>query len=147
MKISPLRLESYFVQELSFRRNPGVEGVEVSHSTLKTRVSKARRRDNPREWKVRLQVSFGHDDTGAPYVPSTVAEGFFSVSGEVPEERIETLVAVNAPALLFGAIRELIFTVTSRAEAGAVRLPSVTFVDEKPPGMPSLSDPSDESTP
>lgn len=57
-----------------------------------------------------------------------VAVGFFGVSEAVPENKVEALVFENGAALVYGAIRDLVSTITARGVLGPLMLPTPTFV-------------------
>lgn len=63
-----------------------------------------------------------------PYAIDIQAVGFFGVSKAVPEEKVEALVFENGAALVYGAIRDLVSTITARGVLGPLMLPTPTFV-------------------
>ena len=63
-----------------------------------------------------------------PYDLDMRAMGIFSIADTVPAERKEEIVYENGGALVYGAIREMVATVTSRSLAGKLMLPTPTFV-------------------
>ena len=63
-----------------------------------------------------------------PYDLDMRAMGIFSVAERFPPERQEELVYENGAALVYGAIREMVATVTSRSLSGKLMLPTPTFV-------------------
>jgi len=63
-----------------------------------------------------------------PYDLDMRAMGIFSIADTVPADRKEEIVYENGAALVYGAIREMVATVTSRSLAGKLMLPTPTFV-------------------
>ncbi len=135
MKPSPLQLKTYFLTELTVKAipldtaapAPPVPGA-VSFST---KVHHAQNKTNPRDWRVGLRISCQPDGKGhCPYLVDMELLGFFEVAQAVKEEMIKPLIMANAPALLYGAARELVLLVTGRAPYGPFLLPAATFVDE-----------------
>lgn len=80
-----------------------------------------------------VAVGFATDPQAAakqrcPYDLDMRAMGIFSVADSYPAERREELVYENGAALVYGAIREMVATVTARSLAGKLMLPTPTFV-------------------
>jgi preprotein translocase subunit SecB len=44
-----------------------------------------------------------------------------------PDDKIDALVSSNAPALLYGAIREMVVNLTGRSKHGSIHLQTVRF--------------------
>lgn len=66
-----------------------------------------------------------------PYTFSVTLQGIVLA---LPEgERLERAVKANAPAMLFGAAREMIHALTSRGPHRAIIIPSTNFL---PPALP-----------
>jgi len=64
-----------------------------------------------------------------PYNFELIYVGFFKVIEEFPPERIEQMVRVNAPALLYSAAREMLVYLTGRGRMPGILLPSITFIE------------------
>ncbi len=56
--------------------------------------------------------------------------GTFTFNHDVPEEECPKRVALNGPAILYGALREQIITMTSRSVWGSVVIPPCIFGPE-----------------
>jgi hypothetical protein len=81
---------------------------------------------------VTLSVS---NETGkaAPYKISVKATGIFKwIVPSTPDVERRDLTVVNGASILYGAIREMVLTITSRSVSGALILPSFNFIDNKP---------------
>jgi preprotein translocase subunit SecB len=144
VKKSPLKVKNYFVTALSVKANPIVEGTQVplaGEANVITKVEAAQRTDNKRDWKVALQLNCEPvEKNSGSYVASMELIGFFEVSEDYPEDRIADIVAANAPAILYGAARELILLVTGRGPFPPLSLPSASFVDETPSSQKRLAE-------
>jgi preprotein translocase subunit SecB len=148
MKPSPLQLKTYFLTELTVKAIP-VDPAATTPPTpgtmsFSTKVHHAQNKTKPRDWRVGLRISCQPDGKGhGPYLVDMELLGFFEVAPSVKEELIKPLVMANAPALLYGAARELVLLVTGRAPYGPFMLPAATFVDEasaqKSSGIPGKS--------
>lgn len=65
-----------------------------------------------------------------PYTAEFEVVGFFAVVETFPEKRRTGMVQANAPAVLFGAVREMLTNLTSRGPYPAINLNTVTFIDD-----------------
>lgn len=68
----------------------------------------------------------------APYAMDIQVIGLFEYCGSDPDEQATDLVVVNGLSILYGAIRELCTTLTSRMPHGAICLPGANFLDHRP---------------
>lgn len=124
--LSPLQLKAHRFTQLHLEAVPqGVPGTPVE---LENRLSWGRLEKSPLEWRVELHVSFAPSESQpGPYKGSADVIGFFEVAESWPEENRETLVTVNGASLLYGAIREMILTLSSRCSHGEFLLPTLRF--------------------
>jgi preprotein translocase subunit SecB len=87
--------------------------------------------DDGRTWWVGLDFATRQEgDKRCPYALDIKAVGMFSVNESVPEERREELAFENGAALVYGAIREMVSTITARSAFGTLLLPTASFVGE-----------------
>lgn len=137
MKPSPLQLERYFFSKIQLDAHITAEAK--AKNTLDCGVEIGEAVDNPRRFQVSLELKLlptGKETT--PYTGEFHAVGFFRVADDWPEERIMQLVEANGPALLYGALREMVISLTSRGPWPALTLESVTFAKIGPvPPPPS----------
>jgi len=139
MQLSPLILKQYFFTNLSVKAAiPDVASQDElaalmagTHSNITTQVETAKNEDNNRLWKaaIRLMVRPSEGSTFCPYVIDAEVLGFFEVHPSIDESAVEDLVACNAPAILFGAAREILLLITGRGPLPPYTLPSVSFID------------------
>jgi preprotein translocase subunit SecB len=89
------------------------------------------------QWLVGLSVEQGPcHEANIPYTFSVTLQGIVLALPGGPEgERLERAVKANAPAMLFGAAREMIRALTSRGPHRAIIIPSTSFLP--PAGQPT----------
>jgi len=126
MEKSPLQLESYAFDRIELKSQ---EHSDPNHNNLiEGEVSHGVSQDDLRLWHVTLDLSLNADDGESPlYLGRIAVEGVFRVHPTWPEDKIEALVSSNAPAVLYGAIREMVVNLTSRSKHGAIHLQTVRF--------------------
>lgn len=92
-------------------------------------IEHGKRNDDGTEWWVAVRFGLeSEDEKQCPYEVEMKAVGRFSVDSCVPEEKREVLAFENGAALVFGAIREMISTMTARSAYGMLILPTASFV-------------------
>lgn len=135
MRVSPLRLEGYYVRELHVSLQekwkidsdyPSVISPEDIVVTILARQHKEKTRERFFEVTIELQKQA---IKRYPYNFKTTVVGYFEIHEQFPAEQAETMVNANAPALLYSAARELIASTTGRGLFPALTLPSVTFIE------------------
>jgi preprotein translocase subunit SecB len=133
MKKSVLQLERYWLRSVSINENgdykPDPAKQEIA---LEAKSQRGRSKENPEHWKVDLTVRSKPDKLSQPYEFEIAITGLFKIPEEIGPDTDEKLIIVNGPALLFGAVREVIYSLTGRALFGPLILPAVTFIDEVP---------------
>lgn len=86
--------------------------------------------------KLRIMIA---NETGkkAPYDVEIEAVGLFEINKAVKKEFRVEMAEINGAAILYGAIRDLVLSLTSRCIHGPLMLPTVNFLDRrKPPAAP-----------
>jgi preprotein translocase subunit SecB len=144
VKRSPLKIKNYFVTNLSVKANPVEDGakplLEGGVNTV-TKVETAQHAENKRDWKVALQVNCSPAEKNlCAYLITVELIGFFEVDKALSDDKIEDVVAANAPAILYSAARELILLATGRGPFPPFALPSATFIDETPSAKKNLEE-------
>jgi len=91
---------------------------------------------NPTRWQARLDLKIDDDseESTSPYIGELSIAGHFTLAEDFPQDKAEPMVSLNAGAILYGAIRELVLTLTSRSIHGELILPTIdarTFILEK----------------
>ena len=119
--LSPIQIRHHWIRrlELTTRR----ESVEESTYTFQFLLD---HKQIENLWHVVLGVKFmAAESAEANYDGTLEMEGAFEIHPQFPNEKIEEFVRMNGGALLYGAIRELLMTLTSRCKSGALELPAV----------------------
>ena len=133
MKPSQLQLKSYFFTKVSVEVNGKfVTDPDYSKSgnIPEINLEFAQKKKTPYEWQVKLHVrSSQKDEETTPYLYDIIVIGFFEVDKDVSEKQMMRLIAINAPALLYGPTREQLENISSRGPLPSRHLPSVTFID------------------
>ena len=132
--LSPLQLRGHRFTQLHLEAI--AKGVPGEEAEVETKLSWARHKDNPREWKVDLKVTFEPTkEHNLAYRGYAEVVGFFEVIDGWPDEECEALIAVNGASLLYGAIREMIMMMSARSSHGEFLLPTLRFhpPDPSPP--------------
>lgn len=132
--LSPLQLEKYYIKEFWYSVKDEfvdreLQKEEIVFPSLLAKVEKNRSEDDPRHWRFELSVKSNDEiSKDFPYALGIILIGFFNISEDYPEERVDILATVNGPSLLYSAAREAIVTMTSRTLYPAVVLPSIMFL-------------------
>ena len=136
--LSPLQLKGHRFTSLELHSHP--KGLSQGAVEVSTQLGWARLAESPNDWRVTLRVSFGPADpkTPAPYHGTTEIVGLFTVDPAWPAAKTEELVRVNGASLLYGAIRETLLTLTTRATHGEFLMPTLSFIETKAPATPPV---------
>lgn len=133
MKPSPLHLDQYFFTRIHLDacEDPACEDIKGA-GALRTQTQCQPHSEDPLQWMVTLKVIIEKQPNGdcPPYTAELEAVGLFTIDDNFPEARRTALVQANAPAVLFGAIREMLTNLTSRGPYQPVNLGTVTFIDD-----------------
>jgi preprotein translocase subunit SecB len=129
MNPSPLQLEHHWFTKVSIESH--VNGIVGTENILECQFGTGQAEDNPRRFRAVLGLKFAsHPEKQACYTGEICSEGFFQVLPEWPAEKMQMLVDANAPALLYGAIRELLLNITERGPWPPLRLIAMSFIDD-----------------
>ena len=139
---SPLQLDHYYFTKIALEAHE--KGDANITNVVKNTVEISTAVGHPRRFRVQSDLDLLAPEGKQPsYTGSLQIVGFFTVDDAWPPDQINTLVYINAPSLLFGALREMIITLTARGPAPAVLLNTVTFRPGPEQGF--ASPPSDAS--
>jgi preprotein translocase subunit SecB len=132
MKISPLQLDALHLLKVAITCNEDVQGpVSDTDLPFKVTCNTARHDTEDRKWMVEVGFEVHTSDEHPSYYDIDIAvRGYFTVADSYPEDRAEILVAVNGPSLLFGSIRDIVYSSTLRFPHPALLLTSISFADE-----------------
>ena len=85
---------------------------------------------NPLNFVVSLAIAIDPEDgKPAPYMIDILALGLIEVAEQVETQKRRDLALVNGASLVYGAVRELVTTLTGRCIAGPLVLPTADFRD------------------
>lgn len=144
MQLSPLQLLEYTFDSVSvgpvegYKANPAfAPGLVFSPGKLamsaETGLALLDEMEKYSDFGVKLTLRVGPKvDAQAPYniqisVRGIVRMHLTQVNGQAEERRVRAL--VNGASLLYGAVREMVSTITSRSAHGPLLLPSLSFQD------------------
>lgn len=131
MMPSPLRLDAHFFTKIHLDAcEKGAK--EAVPGVLSAQVQCSQHKDERRKWMVTLGLRQQEDkEKGCPqYTFQFEVVGLFTVDEKYPVEKAEALVRANGAAILYGAVREMVASLSARGPFAQVNLPTVTFVDE-----------------
>lgn len=135
MKPSPLQLERHFFTKVHLDANLEADAAAVN--TIDCEVEVGQSKDDPLRFQVMLKLSLSPcDGRLPPYTGEFHAVGLFKVAETWPVSQRTQLVEINGASMLYGALREVIITLTARGPWPPVTLGSVSFV--KPPEKPAI---------
>jgi preprotein translocase subunit SecB len=142
MNVSPVQLRFYFLSRVSVRAptetplNPvrashealtNWEGVEI---TARVDFGWAEgQQDDLRKFAIRLALQIPNDESGVPYDVDLETIGYFDLLGDIAAEQREDIAKVNGANVLYGVLREVLFSLTARFPQGPVVIPTVNFFD------------------
>ena len=90
-----------------------------------------------------MSIEVGEEKPAPPYEIDVSALGIVEVSDVIEEAKCRDLALVNGGSLVYGAIRELVTTITGRCIAGPLVLPTADFRDHSELRIESPVDRSD----
>lgn len=132
---SPIAILSQDFWEVSLRgsleHEHGVGDIEVERQVFSVE-------DNPQQWRVYLQIDLTalEGEKPPPYTGRIIARGFYEVHEEYPHDP-ERLVRITGASMLYGAVREMVTSVTARGPHGMLTLPSVSFFENNASKIPA----------
>ena len=128
---SPLSLDTYYFTKIDVAAS-GIDLKDAGTGVINNRLNIKRHKEDPRKFMLTFGLRQKAEKGKAPpaYTFEFDIVGFVTVIAEYPEDKVDTLVKVNGPAILYASIREMVANLTARGPFPAVALPTVTFVDE-----------------
>ncbi|MGE8160340.1 protein-export chaperone SecB [Paraburkholderia sp. NPDC080076] len=142
MQRSPLDLQHYHFNKLEIQATgdggrpqpssgvgpyPSFDGVDFSANV---QVSAPSEQSSPFRFALKLGLTCKPKKakTPFPYSFEVEAEGFFEATAD-DEKKAHKLAVINGSAVLYGAIREQLLTLTGRFPQGPMMLPTVNFLN------------------
>lgn len=139
--LSPIQLQEHKILRIYFdtKKTEGdVAPLSFSHALT------VHQQDAPEnQWLVRLDLQFFPENEGetTAYVGEVAVVGVFTLDPKFPEEKASDMVHMNAGAILFGIVRELLNSISARGVHGPIVLPTV----DARCFLPKPAEPSPES--
>jgi len=134
MKLSPLKLSSYFCSDINFSANREYDPskpVELRIEEFACTHKVEQLAEQERTYQVTICVKHQTSKkSNGPCSYSVEVVGFFEIAAEFPKEKAERAVRVNAPSVLYGIAREVVRSITSHGPFNAVIVPTLTFIEE-----------------
>lgn len=131
MKRTPLRLKLAYPEVVSVATD--VDGNPEADYDVSCKLEIGQNQADSRMWRICLGVKFGGKPPDAPPHRGEVRYvGFFAVESDVADEKMERVIAVTAPSILYSSIREFLALLTGRGPMPCVMLPVVSFMDHDP---------------
>ena len=119
--LSPIQVRRHWLRKVTFEpleKQPPEEAYEAQISIKHEKLNDG--------WSVWLKVAFGGQAAGKALHSGEIEfEGIFAVHPKYPEDKTEELVRMNGGAILYGAVRELVLTLTARSKHGPFEMPTI----------------------
>ena len=130
--LAQLNCTEYFVDELSLEANCDHVSDEAVTGTVDIDFDIRRNGENPLDFMVSLNVGINSTDEAFrnnAYRMAVKVTGFFTFDEGTDEETMNRMIAPSGLAILYGAIRGMVATVTGTARHGKYILPSVNMME------------------
>ena len=141
MRPSPLQLRHVLYKKVSVIPHSPIDsetpvravGFEFDGINIQAKIGigqKVGQEDDPRDFIVNLEIKIdGKEGKPAPYLIDIGVVGVFNVLPSLQKEKRKDLVTVNGASILYGVIREIVLSLTSRFAIGPMTLPGMNFED------------------
>ncbi len=133
---SSLRLEYYFVQELSFsalldhancEEATKSKFLNLESNEVEVKSEFAEAEGNPLQHRIVMTIIGKKENNPLPF--KLCLHGYFSLSEEFAKNKnARDILCVNGGSILYTAARELLLTITSRGPFGPIFLPTVRLL-------------------
>lgn len=123
--LSPLQLQEHKILRIYFdtRKTEG----EAAPLSFRHALTVHKQNEPENQWLVRLDLQFSPENEGetTAYLGEVAVVGVFTLDPEFSEEKASDMVHMNAGAMLFGIVRELLNSISARGVHGPIVLPTV----------------------
>ena len=114
---------------------PGFDFTDVNIQTKVEVGLKDGEEDDPRNYLVTVGILIANEEgRKAPYSVDVQAQAWIELQPVFDVAKRESIMSVNGPTVVLGAIREVITQLTSRSFYGAMILPTLRFQNEQHEG-------------
>ena len=133
MELAPLQLSDYFVHSIHVEAVPDYDAEQPADLDADALTVEKKcippAEDSPRRYGINLTIKQGEvKGKNLPYTYELRMFGFIDViPDDLDADRMQRLVEINGPSMLFGAAREILRAATGRGPYGPVLIPSTTF--------------------
>ena len=132
MKPSNIQFTNPIIEEISYKINHTFtkkEGKIDTHNKFDVKIRKGKEQNQA---IVSLKIEVGNPDhkEQEPFAIILVISSMFKWDGEYDEETLNSLLSVNAPALLLGYARPMIASITNMSPYPAYNLPLYNFTEQ-----------------
>jgi preprotein translocase subunit SecB len=123
--LSPLQLEEYKILQVHF--NTKMIDKDVVPLSFGHALTVQKQVETDDKWLVRLDVRFSpeNDEELAAYLGEVTVVGLFTLDTDFPTENALNMVHINAGAILYGVVRELLSSISARGVHGPLLLPTL----------------------
>ncbi len=123
-----IQLRDTFIDEITFRRNPGFsrELSNVSFAFTLSDDSEYHEDSGQIVTKMVIEVKKGSKNVELPFTFRIVMGGIFQVEN-ADQQHLEIMKKVNCPAILFPFLREAIASITRKAGFPPLYIPVINF--------------------
>lgn len=139
----PLRLESFFVEDLTYRACRDYDQKRTPSERVDVKSHAYTLQDSDKRIMVRLVVKIGTDQSANTRCELELnLVGFFVLAERLGANLRAAMLTQNAPSILYGIARQVVAETTGNGPWGKVFLPTVNFVElahTKAPGQQSDS--------
>lgn len=83
--------------------------------------------EDPNHWRTKfgIKIENSSEEELSPYVGEITVAGTFQLAENFPADKAKQMVHLNSGAILYGAIRELVSSLTSQSIHGELILPTI----------------------
>ncbi len=118
--------------KIDFSLNDGFDGSEIREVNIKTNFSvKVSREDNSNYAIVELLCEIGEINKDIPFHIVATEQADFKWPETLENEKVDSLLNQNAPALLLSYLRPIIAQITSVSPYGTYNIPFINFCKTK----------------
>jgi preprotein translocase subunit SecB len=131
-----LDMERYFFSDVQIKANLGLSEEDINSGKafnydFSAKIDILGNDDDKTVYMVKLSLTNDNTTDSRAYDIHLTVAGVFRFPENAPEDKINKLLQVLAPSILYGAARDFLLTITSRGPYPAAYLPTISFVPEE----------------
>lgn len=125
---TPLQLESYFVEQLTYEARQGFDQAKPPHEQLDVNVEAKQHRQARDRIMVRLRLTLGAGESRNPRCLLDLRlVGFFVLAAGLEEKLRNAMISQNAPSILYGIARQIVAETAGNGPWGKIFLGTANF--------------------